>query len=72
MRIVAIDPDCAKSGVAVYDTDTRTLEARVSELVNAQVFESCETGFWHSVPEDAIWAYVADLPRPELMTIKNQ
>lgn len=27
MRIVAIDPDCAKSGVAVYDTSTRTLEA---------------------------------------------
>lgn len=50
----------------------KAAEARVSELVNSQVFESCETGFWHSVPEDAIWAYVADLPRPELMTIKNQ
>lgn len=40
-------------------------EARVSVVINAGVFESCETGFWHSVPEDAEWAYIEDLTPKE-------
>lgn len=57
-------PDMNRPVLVFGHIDTKNgkmLDVRVSELVNAQVFESVETGIWHSAPEDAQWVYISDI-----------